>query len=100
MKRYISATRKIPRVGNKLIRDWYIKKYPDDELGLEIDPKVTFNDLLVTLDFGENVYDCLGVGDSVVRESCFNELARMMKVDYKEIYNLWLNRGYRNTYGV
>lgn len=98
MKRYISATRKIPRVGNKLVKDWYVKKYPNDELGLDIDPKVTFNDLLVTLDFGEDVYDRIGVGDSVIRERCLSELARMMKVDYKEIYDLWLNGGYSSTY--
>ena len=98
MKKYISASRKIPRVGTKKIRDWYIKKYPTDDLGLDIDPKATFNDLLLYLDFGLDVYDCLGVGDSVIRERCFSELARMMHVDYMYIYNLWLNDGYSDKF--
>ena len=91
MKKYIIASRKIPRVGTRKIRDWYIKKYPTDDLGLDIDPEVTFNNLLVCLDFGEDVYNCLGVGDSVIRERCFAELARLMKVKYDYIYDLWLN---------
>lgn len=91
MKKYISATRKIPRVGNRKVKDWYVKKYPTDTLGLDIDPEVTFNNLIVCLDFGEDVYDCLGVGDSIIRERCFAELARLMKVDYDYIYDLWLS---------
>lgn len=93
MKKYISASRKIPRVGNKRVRDWYIKTYPTDDLGQEIDPEYTFNDLLMDLDFGLDIYSCLGVGDSVIRERCFQKLANMMKVDYDYIYNLWINKG-------
>ena len=99
MKRYIVASRKIPRVGNKKIKDWYMKKYPTDGVGEELNPDSTFNDLIRYLDFGLDVYDCLGSNvDSIVRERVFSELANKMQVDYMYIYNLWLNDGYSDEF--
>jgi len=73
------------------IKEWYTKEYPTDELGLEISEIATFEGLFETLDSYKDVYDYLGdTIDSVIRERCFSELARIMKVDYSEVYSQWL----------
>lgn len=70
------------------IKEWYIKEYPTDELGVEIDDDVTFEDLFESLD--KNVYETLGVGDTIIRERTFDKLAKVMNVDYDYIYKQWL----------
>ena len=73
------------------IRNYYITKFPHDELGEEINENATWVGLLKTLNTGGEVYDYLGVGDSLIRENCFAQLAREIGVDYNEIYDKWLN---------
>jgi len=70
------------------IKEWYQEEFPTDELGAEINPTVTFEDLKENL---PNVYDCLGVSDSLVRERVFTKLANLLSVGYDEIYYEWLN---------
>ena len=70
------------------IKEWYIKEYPTDELGAEINNEITFEDLFVALD--KDVYEALGVGDSIIRERCFDKLAEIMNVDYDYIFEKWL----------
>lgn len=70
------------------IKEWYMKEYPTDELGAEINNEITFEDLFVALD--KDVYEVLGVGDSIVRERCFEKLAEIMNVAYEDIYYKWL----------
>lgn len=72
------------------IKDWYIKEYPTDELGVEIDSEITFEDLFVVLDTYKSVYEALNVCDSIVRERVFSKLAEIMNVDYDYIYEQWL----------
>ena len=73
------------------IKDWYIRTYPTDELGEEMNEKITFEDLFIILDNGKSVYDSLGVLDSIIRERVFSKLAEIMQVDYDYIYYQWLN---------
>lgn len=73
------------------IKDWYESAFPTDELGCEIKSNVLFSDLFVTLDNGEDVYEFLGVDDSIVRERVFGKLSEIMNVEYSYIYNQWLN---------
>ena len=73
------------------IRKYYIEKFPHDELGEEINENATWVGLLKTLNTNGQVYDYLGVGDSLIRENCFAELSRLIGVDYNEIYYKWLN---------
>lgn len=75
------------------IKEWYIKKYPTDELGVEINNDITFYDLFVVLDTYKSVYEALNVWDSIVRERVFDELAKVMNVDYDYVYEQWL-KGY------
>ena len=72
------------------IKEWYVKEYPLDELGVKINKDITFNDLFVVLDTYKNVYDALNVWDSIIRERVFNKLAEIMQVDYDYVYEQWL----------
>mgnify|MGYP001326225100 FL=1 len=73
------------------IKDFYLNEYPTDELGIEIDTKATFAGLVTQL-FGDgDVYDYIGVHDSLVRERLFSELAKQLNKPYDFVYNLWLN---------
>lgn len=74
----------------KTIRDFYLERYPTDDLGIEIDPNATFEGLFKVLDSYRDVYEYIGVGDSVIRERVFEQLASIMQVDYDYIYNQWL----------
>jgi hypothetical protein len=72
------------------IKEYYLSKYPTDELGNEIHTKATFIGLFEVLDTYKDVYDYIGVHDSIIRERIFEKLANEMRVDYNEIYNQWL----------
>lgn len=72
------------------IKPWYRAAYPTDELGEELDPDVTFKDVYDGLKDGEDVYEVLGVGDSIVRERIFEEMTSIFGLDYDDIYYTWL----------
>lgn len=73
------------------IKEFYMNEYPTDELGVELDSKATFAGLVTQL-FGDmDVYDYIGVYDSLVRERLFEELAKQLDTSYDYVYNLWLN---------
>lgn len=76
---------------NTNIKNWYVANNEDD-LGLEINDKITFQDLYNALENGDDVYELLGVDDSLIREICFEKLAELMNVDYDVIYKLWLSK--------
>ena len=82
----------IPQVYNKstLLKEYYMRTYKSDELGKEINDNITFVDLFECLDNYQDVYSLINVYDSLVRERLFNKLASMMCVDYKYIYNQWI----------
>ena len=48
------------------IRDWYTSAYPDDDLGTNLSD-ISFHDLYTGISQGLDVYDRIGVGDSIVR---------------------------------
>lgn len=76
---------------NGLVRNWYIREFPSDELGASIDPSLTFDAALMALPRGSSFYDGLGVRDSVVRERVFEELAERYGLAYDDVYSSWLN---------
>ena len=74
------------------VKEFYLKNYPSDELGNEINKDATFVGLLWMLQTKpRDVYDFLGVFDSIVRERVFEELAKQLRLSYTTIYELWLN---------
>lgn len=74
------------------VRDWYCASYPEDDLGSSINEKVTFEDTFDCLDNHQNIYECLGVSDSIIRERVFNKLADIMDVDYNYLYEQWTEK--------
>jgi len=76
------------------IKTWYLKAYSDDyEVASEMNENATFEGLFETLDRYKDVYEYIfdnDYSDSVVRERVFTELARIMDVDYNEVYEQWL----------
>ena len=72
------------------IRNYYVSKFPTDDMGDGINPKATLEGLFRVLDNYGDVYEYLCVYDSIIRERCFEKLAEIMGVDYNEIYDQWL----------
>lgn len=90
---HVLGLTEVPAEGakaNTSIRDWYMSAYPADECGEYINKDVTFYDLFEALDNYRDVYECIGFGDSIVRERCFTELSHVMGVDYNYIYDQWM----------
>lgn len=73
------------------IREFYLSNYPTDELGVEINENATFAGLITELFGGHDVYKYIGVGDSIIRERCFEELATQLNKPYDFVYDMWLN---------
>lgn len=71
------------------IKNYYLDAFPNDELGKDINPDATFIGLTSALSDGDDVYDYIGVGDSIVRERVFGKLADIMGVPYNVIYKMW-----------
>ena len=77
---------------NKHIRAWYMKQFHGDDLGADIRPDITFNSLYKALraGYGSMIYEFIGVGDSIIRERLFDQLAALLGVDCDIVYDLWL----------
>lgn len=73
------------------VREWYLLAFPDDELGAELNPDLTFDDALAAIPSGTGFYDSIDAGDSVVRERIFEELCNRYGYTYDEVYDSWLN---------
>jgi len=73
------------------IKNYYLNEYPTDDLGADINPKADFDGLLMVLNEGDDVYEYLGVSDSLVRERVFEKLANIMGIEYNVIYDMWLS---------
>jgi hypothetical protein len=76
------------------IKSFYVDTYPTDNLGQEINGEASFEGLNKVLDCNIDVYEYLGVGDSLVRERVFSKLAELMGVSYDVIYDKWLKSDY------
>lgn len=72
------------------IKEFYLNEYPTDELGLELNEKATFDGLLNTLLYERDVYEYIGVGDSLVRERLFEQAAKRLNKPYEYVYQFWL----------
>lgn len=67
------------------VREWYAAVFPSDELASKIQD-ISFYDLIDRMNHGEDVYEILGVKDSIVRERVFDEAAKLLHVDYDAVY--------------
>ncbi|MEY4334486.1 MAG: hypothetical protein RLZZ196_3230 [Bacteroidota bacterium] len=73
------------------IREFYVKNYPTDELGSELNGDATLRGLFICLIDGVDVYEYIGVGDSIVRERLFEKIAEEWNISYDSVYQLWIN---------
>lgn len=71
------------------MRTYYEVWYPEDPLGVFISDNC-FMDLFEALDSYKDVYDVIGVAESVIRERLFKRLAELLCVSYDDIYEQWL----------
>lgn len=83
-------SKKIGIAKRTKIKNWYIKSYPNDDLGEEINGEISFWTLYVLMYQGNEVYSLLEVNDSIVRERVFEKLSEILGVDYDYIYKIWL----------
>lgn len=72
------------------LKSYYRKTNPDDPEGYRINEDSTFGGLLDVINRQGDVYGYIGVSDSLIRETLFNRLAKIMGVDYGEVYSRWL----------
>ena len=72
------------------IKEFYCEAYPTDDLGVEINPKANFADLWEIIRNG-NIYEYLGVCDSVIRERVFQKFSQITGHDIDYIYEEWIN---------
>ena len=72
------------------IREFYIKAYPTDELGLELSTTATLVGMFARLIEGKDIYEYIGVTDSLIRERLFEKIAEEWNVSYDLVYKLWL----------
>jgi hypothetical protein len=72
------------------IKQFYLETYPTDDMGKDIKDDATFVGFVTEL-FGDgDVYEYIGVSDSLVRERLFEELAKQLNKPYDFVYELWL----------
>jgi len=74
------------------IKQYYMKQFPEDSMGKEIKEGITFLGLRNILYGDFDVYDYIGVGDSLVRERLFEQLSKDIGQDYSFVYDLWMSK--------
>lgn len=76
------------------IKDWYTDQFKDQpgeaSFAESMNPDATFQGVLDCLKNEQDIYDYINVGDSVVRENIFKQLATILDKDYDYVYYLWL----------
>lgn len=73
---------------------WFKEFYEDDPWADDINPEVTFKELLDILEAkttGDELYDAMGADDSCVREALFNGLSDITKKPYEYFYDLYFS---------
>lgn len=78
---------------NELIKEFYAKNYPADGMVNDMNDNISFQEILNELIKGNgyNIYEIIGVSDSLIRERVFLGLSEVMNLEYEYIYELWLN---------
>lgn len=73
------------------VKEWYSRTFPTDELASELNANATFGSVRDAIMSGKDIYTELGYSaDSVVRERVFRQLADVLDLPYKSVYNAWI----------
>jgi hypothetical protein len=73
------------------LKTYYLEQYPDDDLGAKIKENTTFEGLFDALERYQDVYEYIGVHDSLIRERLFEKLADIIDMPYDYVYYQWLS---------
>ena len=74
------------------VKPRFEERFPEEGSFIDQIPEdLTFRKVLDALNNEEDIYDVIGVNDSVVREEIFILLSDLLEVEYDEIYQLWLH---------
>ena len=80
------------------VKNWYKVNYTNDyfgSVGANIRKNLKFKTVLKRMAKGENFYNIVfknNYSDSIGRERIFEGISEAFKIDYNEIYNIWLNQ--------
>ena len=72
------------------IKEYYTRNFPSDELGEELNDTATFDMLFIILFTRKDVYEYIGVGDSIIRERIFERLSEIKGISKNDVYHQWL----------
>ena len=74
------------------VKPKFEERFPEEGSFIDQIPEdLTFRKVLDALNNEEDIYDVIGVNDSVVREEIFILLSDLLDIEYDEIYQLWLH---------
>lgn len=74
------------------VKPKFKERFPEEGSFIDQIPEdLTFRKVMDALNNEEDIYDVIGVNDSVVREEIFILLSDLLDVEYDEIYQLWLH---------
>lgn len=75
--------------SNKRVKDWYISNYPDDELGKELNSKITFHQLMECLKERKNYNSKLRTRDSLIFDRIAGRLCEIYHISGSEISDMF-----------
>ena len=75
---------------DKNVKRELMRLHKHDPLCEDVNPRITFRHVLIALLQEKDIYDTLGVDDSVIREYTFEALCDIVGCDYSFPYELWL----------
>lgn len=74
------------------VKPRFEERFPEEGSFIDQIPEdLTFRKVMDALNNEEDIYDVIGVNDSVVREEIFILLSDLLDIEYDEIYQLWLH---------
>lgn len=74
------------------VKPKFKERFPEEGSFIDQIPEdLTFRKVMDALNNEEDIYDVIGVNDSVVREEIFILISDLLDVEYDEIYQLWLH---------
>ncbi len=78
-----------PALPEGNVREWYLWNFQRDSMGMFIDARITFRDVMENLQLGAALYDFIGARDSAVRQNIFRGLTIAYDCTYEEVYSAW-----------
>ena len=91
MKKYVKTAEE-SKLGGENLKKYYHKKFPTDSIWKELNSELTLAETFKRFADGEDIYEIIDCGDSLVRERVFNFFCEMTGLEYDEIYYFWLGK--------